>query len=229
MMKISVISVDGQKKSQIEMPQVFETRIRKDILDKVCGIENAKRPSYGTDIMAGKRTASSGKIRHRRRKWKSRCQKGISRVPRKIITRRGSSFNWIGAFTPGTRGGRRAHPPKGSKIWAMTPMKKEKLLALKSAIALTSSKPKNSPLDFPIVVESKIEELKKAKELKNALKNIFGTAQKNILIISEKEIKPAKNIGVENITLKEISASGISGKIVLWTENAIKEMEKLKW
>jgi len=228
-MKADIISMEGQKTSQIEMPKVFETEIRHDILSKINGIETAGRPAYGVNPRAGKETSSSGKIRHRRRKWKSRCQKGISRVPRKIISRRGSSFNWIAAFTPGTRGGRRAHPPKASKIWTTNSMEKEKMFALKCAIALTASKPKNSALEFPIIVENKIEEIKKTKELKNAIKKILGNTKRKILIISEKKIKPAKNLGIENMKVNEMIASRIFSKVVLWTEDAIKEMEKMRW
>ena len=229
MIKANVIGIDGQKKSQIEMPRVFETKIRHDVLGKISEIENAGRPSYGTNTRAGKETASAGKIRHRRRKWKSRCQKGISRVPRKIMTRRGSSFNWIGAFSPGTRGGRRAHPSKASKIWDVNSVEKEKRLELKSAIALTASKNKNSAVEFPIVIENKLEEIKKTKELKNTIEKILGNVKGKIIIISEKGIMPAKNMGIENITVKELSAGKIYGKIVLWTENAIKSLEKTKW
>ena len=228
-MKADIISVEGQKNSQIELPKVFETEIRNDIISKISLIETAGRPAYGVNLRAGKETSSSGKIRHRRRKWKSRCQKGISRVPRKIITRRGSSFNWIAAFTPGTRGGRRAHPPKASKTWTTNSMEKEKMLALKCAIALTASKPKNSAIEFPIVVENKIEEIKRTKELKNTIKKILGNTKGKILIISEKEIRPAKNLGIENMRVNEIIASKIFNKIVLWTEDAIKAMEKMKW
>jgi len=67
---------------------------------------------YAPSPVAGKQHSASGKIRHRRHVWKSHYGQGISRIPRKSVSRRGDRFNWIGAEISSTRGGRRAHPPK---------------------------------------------------------------------------------------------------------------------
>ena len=46
-------------------------------------------------------------------------------------------MNWVGAFAPGTVGGRRAHPPKSEKIWSKKINKKENAKAIRSAISAT--------------------------------------------------------------------------------------------
>jgi len=52
--------------------------------------------------------------------------------------RRGTQFDWVGANVPGTRGGRRSHPPKGvgkeKKV-----NKKEVIIAFNSALSATAS------------------------------------------------------------------------------------------
>ena len=48
--------------------------------------------------------------------------------------RRGTQFMWVGALAPGTVGGRKAHPPKASKIWNLKINKKERAKAIRSAL-----------------------------------------------------------------------------------------------
>ena len=95
---------------QIELPQVFSSQIRKDIVDKVY---NAmfKKQRYTNYPLAGKQS-STGKQSHTRRKFKTTYGKGISRVPKKALWRRGDQFYWVGTFTPETVKGHPAHPPK---------------------------------------------------------------------------------------------------------------------
>ena len=110
--------------------------------------------------------------------------KGISRVPRKIMSRRGSQFNWVGAEIPNAVGGRRAHPPKViSMINVKRINKKEMIIAMKSALAATGDENLVSRRyerlngkklsGLPLVVESKITSLK-AKDLVSSLKKVLG-------------------------------------------------------
>ena len=108
----------------------------------------------------------------------------MSRIPRKIFSRKGSQFNWEGAEVSNTRGGRRAHPPKAiSMINVLKINKKELELALISAISATADKKlitkKYDRIDgkelenVPLVSESKLTTLK-AKQLIESLKKILG-------------------------------------------------------
>ena len=105
-------------------------------------------------------------------------------MPRKIMSRRGSQFNWVGAEIPNAVGGRRAHPPKViSMINTKRINKKEMIIAMKSALAATADEKivakryerlKDKKLSgLPLVVESKITSLK-AKDLVSGLKKVLG-------------------------------------------------------
>ena len=134
-MKTSLLSVKGEKIKEIELPKLFSTFIREDIMKKVFEAEKKTQP-YSPNIKAGKKHSASGISRKLRHVWKSGYGHGRSRIPRKIMWRRGSQFYWIGAETSGTRGGRRAHPPKiASMLNEKKINKKELELAMKSGFA----------------------------------------------------------------------------------------------
>ncbi len=182
-MKTKIIGIDGKEKKAIDLPSCFSDDIREDLIGKAFLIERSvERGNYGAFEEAGKRAAASDKLRRRRRAYKTSYGKGISRVPRKVLTRRGTSFYWVGAHAPGTVGGRKAHPPKAGKVFGKRVNRKEWAKALKSAIAATADKEvvleryekvQEVP-QLPIVVEKKFEELSKAKEIKEAVGKILG-------------------------------------------------------
>ena len=100
--------------------------------------KKTKQP-YGASPVGGKQHSASGIIIHRRHVWKSGYGRGRSRIPRKMMSRRGSQFNWVGAEVSSTRGGRRAHPPKIlSMINTKKINKKEMKIAMASAISATA-------------------------------------------------------------------------------------------
>lgn len=180
-MKTTVYDIHGKEKSKIDLPKVFSEKIREDIVAKVLEIKKTRQP-YSPSLVAGKQHSASGKMRHRRHVWQTHYGKGISRIPRKVMSRRGTQFNWVGAEVSGTRGGRRAHPPKViSMINTLKINKKELSIALKSAISATANKDwiskKYASLDknvnVPVVLDSKSVELK-TKEFLSLIKNIFG-------------------------------------------------------
>jgi large subunit ribosomal protein L4e len=86
----------------------------------------------------------------------------------------------LGAFSPQTVGGRRAHPPKVEKIQHEQINRKERRLAIRSAIAATKEKKlvesrghfANKISELPIVVVDGIEEIKKAKQAKELLEKL---------------------------------------------------------
>ena len=90
------------------------------------------------------------------------------------MLRRGTQFVYEGAVVSGTKGGRRAHPPKAEKIFEQKINKTERLKAIRSAIAATIDKEflKNkgfSVLDnVPIIVDN-LENISKTKEFKDLL------------------------------------------------------------
>lgn len=260
--KASVISITGDKKTEIELPEFFGEEIREDLIVKAVKAERARaRQPYGASPLAGKRASASGKIRRKRRAYKTSYGIGISRVPRKILSRRGRRFFWQGAFAPGTVGGRRAHPPKAEKVWEIKVNKKEKIKALKSALAATCSpeilkqkyKVNGIFLQLPIVVERKIEELNKVKELKKALLSILKTdkffpkkkiragkgkrrgrkykksAGLLLVVSSSSKLKNIKAFDIKEakkLLVKDLAPSGEPGRLTIYSHAAILELEE---
>lgn len=180
-MKLNVISAKGEKLKQVEMPEQFNEELRADIIKRaVLAIQSHNRQRYGAAPMAGKR--ASAKLSRRRRDFKGSYGLGISRVPRKIMSRNGTRMNWTGAFAPGMVGGRRAHPPKSSKSWDEKVNKKENRKAIRSALAATlikeivQSRGHKVPENYPFLMDSSIENTGKTKEIKNILQTIGATA-----------------------------------------------------
>ncbi|MEK6933378.1 MAG: 50S ribosomal protein L4 [Nanoarchaeota archaeon] len=180
-MKTEIYSAEGEKKSEIQLPSLFSSVIRDDIASKYFEAEKFDiRQPYSSYEEAGKRHSASGKVRHARHKWQGHYGKGISRTPRKTMSRRGTQFFWIGAEVSQTRGGRMAHPPKG--IYAKRKINlKEKIIAFNSAFAATfdESFVKKRYLTFQdnnkTITSKVIESLpQKSKILSLTLKNIFG-------------------------------------------------------
>jgi len=180
-MKVQVLDVNGKKVRDVETG-LFEEPIREDIIFKVAEAEKLKQP-YAPTYRAGMDRSASGNVRHLRHSWKSDRGRGMARIPKKQMSRRGTQFTWIGAIVPSTRGGRRAHPPKG--IGALKKINKKELKkALLSSLSYVGSseevKKKYISLDkvevkLPVVVEDKVFKLK-TKEFFSALKKIFGSA-----------------------------------------------------
>ena len=265
-MKAQILDINGKEKGSIELPKFFSDFVREDVIAKVVEAQKTQQP-YAPNPNAGKGYSASGKLKHHRKVWKSQYGRGMSRIPRKIMSRRGSQFNWVGATVPQARGGLRAHPPKiASFLRNILINKKEKSLALKSAITATADAKKVSTRyerlsekdlkNLPLVVEGKITSLK-TKEILASLKKILGenlfvvaTKEKSVragkgtrrgrkykstagllLVIGKEEKLKTKRFEVKNVGEVSVTdlAKGGSGRLTIYTENAIKELgEKLK-
>jgi large subunit ribosomal protein L4e len=176
-MKIAVLSINNEEIGKKDLPIQFDEPVNLNLIQRaVLAEQSRKRQSYGAFPRAGKR--SSAKVSRQRRAYRGAYGIGISRVPRKVLSRRGMRFFWQGAFAPGTVGGRRAHPPKAEKVWIKKINRKEENKAVRSAIAATMSKElviargHIAPKNYPFVVESRIEELKKTRESRKVLESL---------------------------------------------------------
>ncbi len=197
-MKTKIYNLEGKEGSEIALPVCFSAKIREDLISKVVESKVRKQP-YAPNPVAGSQHSASGVLHRRRHVWKSSYGRGISRVPRKIISIKGSQFNWIAASTPNARGGRRAHPPKVVSMIGQSKInKKEATLALISAISASINKKyleeKYQTIEkidkLPIVVESKISQLK-VKELLSSLKKILGEKLSTIAF-KERSVRAGK-------------------------------------
>ncbi len=197
-MKTDILSIDGKKVKEIELPECFSAKIREDIVVKVLETKKTMQP-YAPSLVAGKQHSARGKIVHRRHVWKSGYGRGASRVPRKIFSRRGSQFNWEAAGIPFARGGMRAHPPKVLGMINTSKINKKELkLAFLSALSSTADEKKvaekyssiEKVKELPIVIENKVTSLK-IKDLLSSLKKILGKDLFNIAI-KKKSIRSGK-------------------------------------
>ncbi len=168
-MKLKIKDLSGKVVKEINLPAQFNESYRPDLIIKaVLAIQSHRRQPYGASKLAGKQHVTW--LSRRRRDYKGAYGRGISRVPRKTLLRRGSQFYWVAAFAPGTVGGRRAHPPKVEKIWAEKINDKERRKAIRSAIASTLNidliKVRNHilPKDWPFGIVDDIKKIKKTKE-----------------------------------------------------------------
>lgn len=175
-MKTDVFSTDGKKQGSIELPEQFHEEYRPDLIRRaVLAIQSHKRQPYGAMPEAGKRPSAG--TSKRRRDYRGSYGKGISRVPRKVLSRNGAQFNWVGAFAPGMVGGRKAHPPKSWKVWELKINDKERKKALRSAIAATAIKEVvelrgHKSMHVPLIADNKIESISKTSEAKDFLEKL---------------------------------------------------------
>jgi large subunit ribosomal protein L4e len=168
-MKVHVYSLEREPIEEIDLPPVFEEELRPDLIKRaVISAQTARLQPWGADTMAGKRTSAET--------WGKGF--GVSRVRR--VKGSGSSAAGLGAFSPHTVGGRRAHPPSVDRVLHERINRKERRMAIRSAIAATKEKRfvgyRNHVIDgvaeLPIIVSDQLEEINKVKRAKEVLKKL---------------------------------------------------------
>jgi large subunit ribosomal protein L4e len=152
-----IFDLEGKNVGKVKLPDVFQTTYRPDVIKRaVVSLQSHRIQPQGRDVMAGKHTVAESL--------------GVGRGKSRISI----------AFAPGTVGGRSAHPPVSEKKISKKIIKKEKRLALLSAIAATGLKENvearghivDDVKDFPLVVTDDLQSVKKVKDLKVALINL---------------------------------------------------------
>lgn len=190
-MKVKVYDLEGKNIKEIELPEIFNTMYRKDVIKKAVLIEQAnKRQSYGTDILAGKRT--SAHYHGRRGIRHTMMNREMSRLPR--IHSSGGFMYMRARFAPHATKGRKAHPPKTEKIWKKKINKKEHLLAIKSALSASTNselvkKRGHKVKTSPIVFINEFENIKKTKDAYNLLKKF---AKEELERCKKKKVRAGK-------------------------------------
>ena len=194
-MKLDILDISKKKTGEIDLPAQFNEGIRTDLVKRaVLVLRSNKRQSYGAMDGAGKR--ASVKLSKRRRNYRGMYGFGISRTPRKILSRRGTRMYWVGAFAPNTIGGRKAHPPKSVKKLTKKINKKEKKKAIRIGISATiindlvKKRGHIIPESYPFILDKKFEELNKTKEMMVSLKNLG--LEKELHRVDKKKIRAGK-------------------------------------
>jgi len=161
-----IFEIDGSNRNTINLPMVFNTPYLPKVIQKVYNNLNSysfqrqgRYPAAGQMVSAESRNTGLG----------------IARLARA----KGEGFPRAGqaAGVAGVRHGRLAHPPVAWKNIYKKINKKEKLLALCSAIAATANADLikkrghllNDNIQLPIIVSNEIESIAKSKDLKKLL------------------------------------------------------------
>ncbi len=167
--RVSVFNLKGKPIGEIELPRVFNTPLRPDIIRRAfISAFTARIQPQGRDPLAGKRTTAES--------WG--VGYGVARIPRV----KGSWYPKAsrGAFAPMTVGGRRAHPPRADEVVWERINKKEKRLAIMSAIAATADptlvSARGHIIDkvpqIPLIVSDELEKLSRAVQVRELFKNL---------------------------------------------------------
>ncbi|MBU0497671.1 MAG: 50S ribosomal protein L4 [Candidatus Thermoplasmatota archaeon] len=249
MAKTNVYGIDGSVKDTVELPKVFETPFRPDIIRKSFNVMHSnQRQPYGSDPFAGTKhaTASVGKGR------------GMSRVPRLTQGRQA-------ALAPCVVGGRRAHPPRAERDWHEKINKKERKVARNSALAATANKEivqqrghqVQKDVTVPIIIDDEFEKITKTKEVIQIFEKIgiyddvlrsengkhirAGRGKtrgrkyrvpKSILIITSKATiqKSSQNlsgvdiISPDQLNIEHLAPGGVAGRLVVLTQSALAQL-----
>jgi large subunit ribosomal protein L4e len=161
-------SATGEAAGEIALGKVFNSPVRIDLIRRAVLAEASRtRQPYGADPMAGKRT--SARYSGRRGRRGTMANREMARIKR--ITNPGALF-FTARFVSQSVKGRKAHPPKTSKIWDQKINTKEWANALRSAIAATAVKDyviarghAVATIAFvPFVVDDKIQEITRNKD-----------------------------------------------------------------
>src|SRR5829696_786946 len=251
-MKAKVIGLDGTESGEMELPVVFDTPYRPEVIHKV--YVNVLSHSYqrqGRYPAAGEMVSAESR----------NTGLGIARLARA----KGEGFPRAGqaAGVAGVRHGRLTHPPVSWK----NIYKKEKLLALCSAIAATANADLirkrghrlSNNIQLPIIISNEIESIAKSKDLKKILIKLgleddlkrtyvrrIKSVHKNdtnrrsalsvLIIVSNDENVGRLNNSLPGITVKTVKSVSVldlapgskPARLTIFSESAIKELNTLK-
>ncbi len=247
-MDVPRYDTDGGQDGRVELPDVFETPYRPDLIERAVAVAmaNASQPA-GADELAGLRTSAES----------PGAGRGIARVPRS---------NNQGKRVPQALGGRRAHPPKAEADRTKGLNDTERRLAVRSAIAATadidrvSDRGHRVPDDTacPVVVDDTFDSLVKTREVVSFLEaiNLAGDIERaddsrtrragrgttrgrgrrtpaSILFVTASEAGPSKaarNLPGATVAtgrevdVTELAPGGHAGRLTVFTEAALEEV-----
>jgi large subunit ribosomal protein L4e len=245
-MKATVYSVEGKALKQIDLPEVFESPQREDLVKRaVLSEESRTYQPKGSYRLAGLET--SARYRGRKEDFGAVKNKGIPHLPHEVLPK-----GQLGKVkrVPHAVKGRRAHPPKVEKKTVELMNKKEHRLAFASALSFAADRETvcrrahhDIGVSLPIVMESSFEKLNKTKDVAKVLEalNLMRFIKKSkrnstkaaLIIVSDKaEMNAAANLpGVDVVRVKELEVRHLApgthaGRLTLFSESALPEISK---
>lgn len=251
-MKIPVLNLTNEKIDEVDLPKVFETPIKPEVIQRaVIAQQSTSFQAQGRDPMAGKRnTALSRGTGHAQ-----------ARLPR--LKQSGKADFAVQAV-----GGHLAVPPKSEKVTVKRINKKERRLAIRSGIAATADKEIvaarghniEGVAQLPLVLDDTLEGVQKTKEVQDVFEkigvwadveradrkgvragrgNMRGRGKKIgkgplIVITEDKGIgKAAQNLpGVDVTVLRNLNAELLApgahaGRLVIWAKSAFNALDEI--
>lgn len=252
-MNATVRDLDGGEAGDVDLPDVFSTQYRPDLIQQAVTVAQANRKQdYGADPRAGMRTTAES----------FGSGRGMAHVPRSQVPNAGS----VGRRVPQTVKGRRAHPPKAEKDRTKEINDKERKLALRSALAAAANADLvaerghqfDEEIELPVVVSDAFEDLVKTQAVVGVLEALgvhadVERAEENrsvrsgqgkargrkyrtpasILFVTSEDAGPsraARNLcGATVTTAREVNAEDLApgghpGRLTVFTESAIEEV-----
>ena len=245
-METTLRDLNGDEAGSVDLPAVFETPYRPDLIRRaVLAAQANRKQAHGADPFAGLRTSAESPGSGR----------GVAHVPR---------ANNRGRRVPQAVKGRTAHPPKAEKDRSAKVNEKERKQAVRSAIAATADADLVSArghvfdeVDLPLVVSDDFEDLVKTQEVVEVLEalGIHGDIERaddttrragrgttrgrptrratSILFVTGNEpSKAARNLaGADVATGREVNAEDLApgahpGRLTVWTEQALEELNE---
>ncbi len=203
-MQANVYKLDSTVKKSIDLPVVFDTQFRKDIVMRALLSEQSKKyQPQGRYPLAGLQTTATYMGAYG-------TYRTLRHVGRAIRPRQKLAAGAMGDVRriPSATKGRRAHPQKTNKITAEQINRKEYEKAISMAIAATSNKKlvqenyKYEKIQLPVVVDSEIEKINKSRELVKVL-NALGFSE-----VLDDSHKPAKRKGLRRLSRQRHFKSG---------------------
>ena len=242
----TIYDTDGAEAGDVDLPEVFETPHRPDLIGRAVRTAQANRAQpYGADDYAGMRTPAES----------FGSGRGMAHVPRS---------NGQGRRVPQTVGGRPAHPPKEENDRSLKLNDNERKLATRSAIAATADaelvaerghEVSGFDGELPLVVSDEFEDFEKTREVADLLEALGiaddieraedrtvragrGTTRGRkykrptsiLFVTSEEPSRAARNLaGADVATAGEVNTEDLApgthaGRLTVWTESAIEEV-----
>lgn len=247
-MNATIIDLSGNDAGDVDLPAVFETAHRPDLIRQAVAASRANRTQpYGSDPYAGMRSSAEAFGSGQGRARLPRANNRTVRVPQAV-------------------GGRRAHPPKSEKDHGKGVNDQERQLATQSAISATADRvlvaerghafPESATL--PLIVSDAFEDLEKTRDVVSFLEAIEldadieraedgktvrsgrGTMRgrkyrqpKSILFVTSSEAGPsraARNLAgadvatAAEVNVEDLAPGGEAGRLTIWTESALAEV-----
>jgi large subunit ribosomal protein L4e len=245
-MKATLTDLDGEDAGEVDLPAVFETTYRPDLIQRaVLAAQANRKQDHGADEYAGLRTPAESPGSGR----------GMAHVPRQ---------NGQARRVPHAVSGRAAHPPKAEKDRSLKVNDKERKQAVRSAIAATTDAELvaerghrfEDDVELPLVVGDEFEDLEKTKEVVSFLEAVglhadveradenrsikagqgklrgrkYRTPSSVLFVTIEQPSTAARNLaGATVATANEVNAEdlapgGQGGRLTVWTESALAEV-----